>query len=182
MGAHRFVGWRQASAKASNGRRSQASTSGPFRSMVTHSARSSRAHPEGRSPNAPVSSAMIAKVGAAARHNRSAAPRAAALPPPAEPPRSFTLGSNLGGGSTAGLRYPLRAGRAGRNSNVIRRFHVEVCIGRVHRTPPYDNGEPFKARGAAMRYTTGYSSLRSIQAWGYGSSSSSRPRGTRSRS
>ncbi len=47
-GGHRFVGWRSASAKAPNGRHSSASTSGPFRSAVTHLARPSRAYPAGR--------------------------------------------------------------------------------------------------------------------------------------
>jgi hypothetical protein len=37
-------------------------------------------------PRTPVSSAMMAKVGAAARHSPSAAPRGVTLPLPAEPP------------------------------------------------------------------------------------------------
>src|SRR6185437_15352078 len=40
----------------------------------------------GPPPRPPVSNAMIAKVGAAARHRKSAAPRAAASPLPAQPP------------------------------------------------------------------------------------------------
>src|SRR5713226_3253473 len=40
----------------------------------------------GPPPRTPVSSGMIAKVGAAARHSQSAAPRAAALPPSAQAP------------------------------------------------------------------------------------------------
>jgi hypothetical protein len=38
----------------------------------------------------------------------------------------------------------------------------------------FDDGDPFKKLGAAMRYTLAapYSSLRWIQAWGYGSLSS----------
>jgi len=47
-GEHRFVGGRSACAKAPNGRHSSASTSGPFRSEVTHHARPSRAYPADR--------------------------------------------------------------------------------------------------------------------------------------
>jgi hypothetical protein len=41
---HRFAGWRRALAKAPNGRRSSANTSGPFRSAARHVVRPSRAY------------------------------------------------------------------------------------------------------------------------------------------
>ena len=57
-GRHRFAGWRSASARAPNGRRSSASTSGPFRPAVTHS-RSNTTHPR-----------VAAKHGRKQRHDR----------------------------------------------------------------------------------------------------------------
>jgi Beta-lactamase len=44
-GGRRFAGWKSASTKASNGRRSSAGTLGPFRSAVTHHAWPSRSYP-----------------------------------------------------------------------------------------------------------------------------------------
>jgi hypothetical protein len=52
-------------------------------------------------PRTPVSNAMIAKVGAAARHSQSAGPRAAAWSLPAEPPAvSCLVESSRGAGTT----------------------------------------------------------------------------------
>ena len=85
---HRCAGRRSASATAPNGRQSSAGTSGPFRSAVTHRAPPSRAHPARRRREHPVSSAMIAKVGAAARPSQWTAPRPVASTLPVRPHRS----------------------------------------------------------------------------------------------
>ena len=61
-----------------DGRHSSACTSGPFRSAETHARRAEHIH---RAPaETPVISAMIAKVGVAARHSHLAMPSAAAAP------------------------------------------------------------------------------------------------------
>ena len=104
-GRHRFAGGRSVSAKAPNGRRSSADTSGPCRSAAMSLARPEQDRRHLPAAKNGVSSAMIAKTGAAARQSQSAAPRAAALPslassrrrPAGNRPRSSSLSCDEAG-------------------------------------------------------------------------------------